>query len=99
MRESLESLPSPIRRRFINPKMNPEIRSLLPAPGWRALMCAVTDEKIFFDEIPLLGWAVTDDGNVIPLAWDHELGAIDIRDDIETTSNAAGRILEPGETI
>jgi hypothetical protein len=78
--------------------MQSEIRNLISAPGWRAVTCSINDDKASFDESPLIAWGLDTDNQLIPITWDPELGAIDIRDDIETTANASGWILAPGET-
>jgi len=48
----------------------PIIKQLLPAPGWRALNCAVEDDgAATFMDVPFIGWGLYQDGEIAPIVW------------------------------
>lgn len=35
-----------------------EIRQVVPAPGWRVVSCYLSGEEPYFEDLPVVGWAV-----------------------------------------
>jgi hypothetical protein len=86
-----------------------QIQNLFPAPGWKVFGCAIglEDDKAFFFEIPVIGWAVV---RTISTGDDAELHDDEIKlyvcDDegvrsVEqcVTSNSLAEQFAPGEEL
>jgi hypothetical protein len=75
------------------------IKQLLPAVGWHSVTLIQDQEKkIYFDYVPLLGWGLLSDGEIVPLIWTDDEGAINPKDD-EWSPDHVVRILAPGNEL
>lgn len=77
--------------------MNP-IRQIMPAPGWRAVTCAIKDGQPTFTSEPLCAFAIDEKGTVVPLVFDDDQ-AIDFAEENCKSRDTVGKLLGPGETL